>query len=146
MKEFKGEIRYKKDWCYLKVSNDFLKNFENVSDIIWTNNPHISVIKNELPLHMKDKWGFNEGEIITFEFGDEILTNGLHNWVICRSDDLCKLRENFELPVLKDEISYRVNFHLTLGKFETAGESPPEKQLRLTRRTHIDPETLYQFI
>lgn len=148
MKTYKGYLRYKNEWCYLEVDLNFLNNFSHLTDFKWTKNPHISVVKDELLLCKKDLWGADDGKEIIFEYDDNIYNNGLHNWIICKSDELCKVRELFGAPVLKDSENgeYRVNFHLTIGKFKELKVSIPEKQFRLSARTHIDPKTMIQFV
>lgn len=75
---------------------------------------HISVIRGEsISTNYKDKWGFNNGSLFSFEYEVEYKTNGDYIWFEVRSEELLDLREIFGL---RREPKY--NLHLSIAKLK----------------------------
>lgn len=149
MKTYKGKLKYEKDWCLVELDKDFLNQFQTPQDIKPTNRPHISVMKSESPSTNADKWGYKDGDEITFTFDNKFeFENGRHLWINVQSDELCQLREFYGLPTLKDNPgdTYRVLYHITLGKLINPTTPNLRPQIRISPRTHIDPSTMMQHI
>lgn len=150
--EVEGTLKFDGDWVLLEVPqsvhNVLLAQVSHL-DIKPNKNPHISVMKDELPsLNLAD-WHAKkfDGETVKFKISENIShENGLHVWIDCYSPRLCEIREYFGLPTLKQDGVYRVNFHCTLGKLKKFLPKNLRKQYRLSKRTHIDCETLMQHI
>lgn len=147
-----GQVIYESDWYLLQIAEDefadILSKLTLTDEILLTESPHISIIKNELPSKKVNKWGKAfVGERVTFSYLPDIDDqNGRHFWLNCQSDRLCEMREYFAVPTLKKDDVYRVNFHLTIGKRAEAVEPTLRPQLRITPFTHIDAETLMQHL
>jgi hypothetical protein len=146
----KGVVRYEKDWYLLDVPKEFQENLISQCLFPLTPNkrPHISIIKNEKPQTNIENWGKEfVGAEFSFRFHDKLHSeNGLHVWINCFSEDLCKMREYFGLTTLKENDIYRVNFHMTLGRLKTPGERNLRPQYRLNPQSHVDVETLMQHL
>lgn len=147
---FEGIIKYEDDWMLLHIGQDI----QNVQiekfnlDLKMNKKPHISVIKSESPCININDWSDKKFDqmIVKFKCSSKYETNGLHVWVDCYSEELCKVREHFGLPTLKHNDIYMVNFHFTLGKLKKSSDRIIRDQYRLTERTHIDSETLMQHV
>lgn len=149
--EFEGVLEMEDDWVIVSVPQAVHdKLIQQVSAPIKPNKkPHISVIKDESPCFNQADWDSKKfsGEKIKFKVASQYdHENGLHVWFNCYSPRLCEIREHFGLPVLKKDGIYLVNFHTTIGKLVKPVKANLRPQYRLSKRTHIDVETLMQHI
>jgi hypothetical protein len=152
--ECEGTIVYKPDWYLLKMPKTFhatlLPLLDATGDPFTPSDwPHISVMKDEAPSRNKGDWGAAfVGEQVTVKYNPVIRAeNGLHFWIDCYSSRLCEMREYFGLVTLKrQDGTYLVNFHMTLGKRTQPIEARLRPQLRLCPQSHIDVETGMQHL
>lgn len=152
---YKGIMVFENNWYLLFVDhNDFANLISQVTNAGITlkpnKKPHISVIKNENPSDNVQDFGVKfVGDNIEYKFANIIRNeNGLHVWIDCYSETLCKIREHFGLPTLKraDDNKYLVNFHCTMGKLKIPNIPNIRPQLRLSKASHIDVETGMQHL
>lgn len=152
--EVTGTMTFHDDWYLLEIPTEVVEGFldklrQDVQEIVPSDNPHVSVIKNEAPSREKEDWGQAFiGETVPVRFHPTIRNdNGFHFWVDCYSPSLCLIREHFGLPTLKSQEGiFLVNFHMTIATRPYPVPSTPRPHLRLTRQSHIDIETGMQHI
>lgn len=72
---------------------------------------HVTIVKGPKEPPNKNNWNFRNREKIEFEYGNFILDNGSHWWVLARCPAFGEIREKLGLSPKPD-----MNFHLTIGR------------------------------
>lgn len=152
--ELEGRVIYETDWYLLEISTESHSALLPLVEAVGVpykpaGRPHVSMMKAEAPSLNKDDWGSAfVGETVVFRYCPTLRDeNGLHFWVDCYSSRLCEMREHFGLVTLKREDgTYLVNFHLTIGRRKKSLDPSPRPRLRLCPRSHIDVETGMQHL
>jgi len=150
--ECEATVTFKHDWCLAEMPEEVHQKLLHIAkqkgfDLNESSNPHISVMKTEAPnIHKKD-WGKAAGRKVKVKILPEVgCENGFHVWVNCYSPELCELREHFQLPTLKKDDVWLVNFHMTIGTLKKPQEPSPRPQIRMSRQSHIDVESGMQHL
>lgn len=82
--------------------------------------PHISVVRNEIPLNLF-AWNKYKERIIFFKYEGEIYNDELYYWLNAYSEDLERIRFELGLPTTSEitrSPDGRHRFHITLGNLK----------------------------